>query len=114
MLLACAGARAARWRPQAASAADRSCTSSTHHRRQHRAGERRPEPLRDRPCPQTIGALVAGDTLISNFNNAAAPEGNLQGTGTTIVQLNPRGRLTLFAQLSPLDTSRARAPAGSA
>src|ERR1017187_6657169 len=30
---------------------------------------------------QTTGALVRGDTLVSNFNRAS----NLQGTGTTIV-----------------------------
>jgi DNA-binding beta-propeller fold protein YncE len=35
------------------------------------------------------GAIHGGDVLVSNFNNAA----NLQGAGTTIVQLNPRGPL---------------------
>lgn len=35
------------------------------------------------------GSIVAGDVLVSNFNNA----GNLQGTGSTIVQLHPRGAL---------------------
>ena len=35
------------------------------------------------------GAIAAGDVLVSNFNNSA----NLQGTGTTIVQLAPRGPL---------------------
>jgi hypothetical protein len=35
------------------------------------------------------GALAAGDVLVSNFNNS----GNLQGTGTTIVQLRPGGPL---------------------
>ncbi len=35
------------------------------------------------------GALAAGDVLVSNFNNSA----NLQGAGTTIVQLTPRGSL---------------------
>jgi hypothetical protein len=50
--------------------------------------------------PSTTGALVAGDILISNFNNGGhPPTGNLQGTGTTIVQLTPRGHLSLFAQL---------------
>jgi hypothetical protein len=33
------------------------------------------------------GALAAGDVLVSNFNNGD----NLQGTGTTIVQLRPGG-----------------------
>jgi hypothetical protein len=47
--------------------------------------------------PKTVGKLVAGNVLISNFNNFA----NLQGQGTTIVQLTPGGVLSLFAQLSP-------------
>lgn len=45
--------------------------------------------------PVTTGALVANDILVSNFNNSA----NLQGTGTTIVEVSPTGSLTLFAQL---------------
>ena len=47
--------------------------------------------------PQSEGALVRGNTLISNFNNSE----NLQGTGTTIVQLSPSGSLSLFAQIDP-------------
>jgi len=43
------------------------------------------------------GRLHRGDILVSNFNNKA----NLQGTGTTIVQLSPRGHRTLFARISP-------------
>ena len=35
------------------------------------------------------GAIAAGDVLVSNFNSSA----NVQGTGTTIVQLTPRGPL---------------------
>jgi hypothetical protein len=35
------------------------------------------------------GALAAGDVLVSNFNNSA----NLQGTGTTIIKLDPQGSL---------------------
>jgi len=46
--------------------------------------------------PRTEGALVRGDTLVSNFNAAS----NLQGTGTTIVQISPSGHQSLFAQLS--------------
>jgi len=42
------------------------------------------------------GKLRAGHILISNFNNKA----NLQGTGTTIVELSPGGRRTLFARIS--------------
>jgi hypothetical protein len=43
------------------------------------------------------GALVRGDILISNFNDAA----NEQGTGTTLVQVSPSGQLSPFAQLNP-------------
>jgi hypothetical protein len=46
--------------------------------------------------PRTVGALVRGDTLVSNFNAAS----NLQGTGTTIVEISPSGQQSLFAQLS--------------
>jgi hypothetical protein len=46
--------------------------------------------------PVTSGALVAGNILISNFNNFE----NFQGTGTTIVQLNQHGKLSVFSQLS--------------
>jgi hypothetical protein len=46
--------------------------------------------------PTTIGSLVRGNILISNFNNSA----NLQGTGTTIVQVTPGGSVSVFAQLS--------------
>ena len=43
---------------------------------------------------------MRGDILISNFNNAE----NLQGTGTTLVQMTPSGSLSLFAadQRQPL------------
>jgi hypothetical protein len=47
--------------------------------------------------PRSVGALVRGNILISNFNNGE----NLQGTGTTIVQLTPQGTLTQFAQIDP-------------
>jgi len=45
--------------------------------------------------PVTMGSLTAGNILISNFNNSA----NLQGTGTTIVQITPGGMASLFAQI---------------
>src|SRR5215471_10736083 len=45
--------------------------------------------------PVTMGSLTAGNLLISNFNNSA----NLQGTGTTIVQITPSGTVSLFAQI---------------
>ncbi len=47
--------------------------------------------------PRTVGTLVAGDILVSNFNNG----GNLQGTGTTIVQISPNGNFGVFSQISP-------------
>ena len=47
--------------------------------------------------PQSIGSLVRGDTLVSNFNAVS----NLQGTGTTIVQISPKGQQSLFAQIGP-------------
>ncbi len=48
------------------------------------------------PVTRSVGSLVAGDTLVSNFNNSE----NHQGTGTTIVQLSPTGTLSVFAQIS--------------
>ncbi|HEY1517891.1 MAG TPA: hypothetical protein VGF91_15815 [Solirubrobacteraceae bacterium] len=53
--------------------------------------------------PDSIGALRQGDLLVSNFNNSA----NLQGTGTTIVQIPPGDRdqnvgdAPVFAQINP-------------
>jgi hypothetical protein len=46
--------------------------------------------------PETTGALVKGDTLVSNFN----AKSNLQGTGTTIVEISPAGHRTLFSHLT--------------
>jgi hypothetical protein len=45
--------------------------------------------------PQTIGKLIKNHTLISNFN----AKSNLQGTGTTIMEIGPEGRTSVFAQL---------------
>jgi hypothetical protein len=47
--------------------------------------------------PATTGALRQGDVLVSNFNAAS----NEQGTGTTIVQVSPGGRVSTFAQIDP-------------
>lgn len=47
--------------------------------------------------PTTTGSLVAGNILVSNFNNAS----NQQGTGTTIVQISPSGHMSVFAQIDP-------------
>ncbi len=51
--------------------------------------------------PRTVGNLVEGRFLVSNFNNAA----NQQGTGTTIVQIAPDGSMQLFAQIDPNSVS---------
>jgi hypothetical protein len=45
--------------------------------------------------PESGGSLIQGNILVSNFNNSA----NLQGTGTTIVQIAPGGNSSLFAQI---------------
>jgi hypothetical protein len=46
--------------------------------------------------PTTTGTLTQGNILVSNFNNSS----NLQGTGTTIVQISPGGKVSLFAQIN--------------
>lgn len=46
--------------------------------------------------PRSVGHLVAGDVLVSNFNDAS----NLQGTGSTIMQISPKGKVSVFADLS--------------
>lgn len=46
---------------------------------------------------RTVGKLIRGNILISNFNNGA----NLQGTGTTLVQIAPNGSFSQFAQIDP-------------
>ncbi len=48
--------------------------------------------------PASSGHLTAGDILVSNFNDKA----NVQGTGTTIVQVTPAGHARLFANISKL------------
>jgi len=49
-------------------------------------------------APVTQGLLTAGDVLVSNFNNHR----NLQGTGSTIVEISPTtGNVTPFASLAP-------------
>jgi DNA-binding beta-propeller fold protein YncE len=47
---------------------------------------------------RSVGNLVRGNILVSNFNASS----NLQGTGTTIMQITPTGAVSLFAQI---DTS---------
>ena len=51
--------------------------------------------------PSSVGKLVAGDTLVSNFNDM----GNTQGTGTTVVEVSPSGALTPFAEIFPQPVS---------
>ncbi len=46
--------------------------------------------------PKTVGSLTAGDYLVSNFN----AKSNNQGTGTTIVELTPGGKLSVFAKIN--------------
>lgn len=45
--------------------------------------------------PRSVGKLVKGQVLVSNFNNSA----NQQGTGTTIVEVSPSGSVSLFASI---------------
>jgi hypothetical protein len=46
----------------------------------------------------SVGKLVKGDTLVSNFNDKA----NVQGTGSTIVEVSPTGSVTTFATIGTL------------
>ncbi len=46
---------------------------------------------------RSVGSLVKGNVLVSNFNNSS----NFQGTGTTIVQVTPDGNTSVFAQIDP-------------
>jgi hypothetical protein len=45
--------------------------------------------------PSTVGKLVAGNLLVSNFNDKE----NNQGTGTTIMQVTSAGKSSLFATI---------------
>jgi hypothetical protein len=46
--------------------------------------------------PASVGNLVAGNVLVSNFNNSS----NAQGTGSTIVQVTPAGTVSQFAHIT--------------
>ena len=46
--------------------------------------------------PRSTGNLRQGNVLVSNFNDKT----NTQGTGTTIVQITPRGQMSLFAKVN--------------
>jgi hypothetical protein len=52
---------------------------------------------------QSTGNLVSGDILVSNFNDSK----NLQGTGTTIMQVTPGGTVRQFSRITSLPTSMA-------
>jgi hypothetical protein len=45
--------------------------------------------------PRSVGNLVRGHILVSNFNNSA----NLQGIGTTIMDIAPNGTTRVFAHI---------------
>jgi sugar lactone lactonase YvrE len=53
--------------------------------------------------PASAGRLTAGDILVSNFNDKA----NVQGTGTTLVQVSPAGQTSVFANISAPPASQA-------
>ena len=53
--------------------------------------------------PASAGRLTAGDILVSNFNDKA----NVQGTGTTLVQVSPAGQTSVFASISALPAGQA-------
>jgi hypothetical protein len=47
-------------------------------------------------APVSAGKVVKGDLLVDNFNDKS----NDQGTGSTIVEVTPQGRVSLFAEIS--------------
>ncbi len=53
--------------------------------------------------PASAGLLTQGDILVSNFNDKA----NVQGTGTTLVEVSPGGQTKLFANVSALPAGHA-------
>jgi hypothetical protein len=55
----------------------------------------------------SAGKLVAGDTLISNFNSKS----NTQGTGTTIVDVSAAGKASVFANITKLPAGQ-KCPGG--
>jgi len=54
------------------------------------------------------GRLHRGDVLVSNFNDKA----NLQGTGTTIVEVSPGGHVAQFARITRTSLRGASCPGG--
>jgi hypothetical protein len=53
--------------------------------------------------PASGGRLTAGDILVSNFNDKA----NVQGTGSTLVEVSPAGKTSVFANVSALPAGQA-------
>ncbi len=49
--------------------------------------------------PSTVGKLKAGQMLVSNFNAKEGAKQSGQGTGTTIVQVSPAGKVSLFSTI---------------
>ena len=49
--------------------------------------------------PTSVGKLQAGQMLVSNYNAKESAKRTGQGTGTTIVQVSPAGKVSLFAQI---------------
>ncbi len=58
--------------------------------------------------PRTKGNLVSGDIVVSNFNAVS----NIQGTGTTIVEMTPGGALNTFATIDPTAAPASNCPGG--
>ncbi len=61
--------------------------------------------------PTSVGKLQAGEMLISNFNAKEEAKENGQGTGKTIVQVSPAGKVSLFATIDA-KTLPGRCPGG--
>jgi hypothetical protein len=57
---------------------------------------------------RSVGSLKKGHVLVSNFNNST----NVQGTGTTIMQISPEGTPSLFAMIDPGDPMVSQCPGG--
>jgi sugar lactone lactonase YvrE len=53
------------------------------------------------PVTETAGSLKAGDVLVDNFSSDSGD----QGTGTTIVDVHPDGKTTVFADLAGAKSS---------
>jgi hypothetical protein len=47
--------------------------------------------------PRSTGSLHSGNVLVSNFNASS----NAQGTGTTVMQVTPGGKVSQFARINP-------------